>query len=235
MPMLRTTLLVAIVLVSALTILSEIGVNVAPLLAGAGVIGIAVGFGSQKLVQDVITGAFLLFEDAIAVGDVVALGGQSGVVEQLSIRSIRLRALDGSIHIIPFSAVTTVTNMTRDYGYAVFDISVSYATDSDRVAQVLRDIGKEMREEDRWAAVIREPLEVMGVEKLAEATVVVRARFKTDPGSRWAVNREFLRRVKQRFDAEGIDTMPSARRVMVEGSPGMSPAARDAAAEAASS
>jgi small-conductance mechanosensitive channel len=232
MPMLRTTLLVAIVLVSVLTILSEIGVNVAPLLAGAGVIGIAVGFGSQKLVQDVITGAFLLFEDAIAVGDVVALGGQSGVVEQLSIRSIRLRALDGSIHIIPFSAVTTVTNMTRDYGYAVFDISVSYAADSDRVATVLREIGKEMREEDRWAAVIREPLEVMGIEKLAESTVIVRARFKTDPGSRWAVNREFLRRVKQRFDAEGIELPFPSRRVVVEGPPGMTAAQRDAAAAA---
>lgn len=234
MPMLRTTLMVAITLVAVLTILSEIGVNVAPLLAGAGVIGIAVGFGSQKLVQDVITGAFLLFEDAIAVGDVIALGGQSGVVEQLTIRSIRLRALDGSVHIIPFSAVTTVTNMTRDYGFAVFDISVAYSADSDRVATVLREIGKEMREEDRWAAVIREPLEVMGVERLADSAVIVRARFKTDPGSRWAVNREFLRRVKQRFDAEGIEIPFPSRKVVVEGPAGLSPQAREAAAAAGS-
>jgi small-conductance mechanosensitive channel len=234
MPMLRTTLLVAIVVVTTVTILSEIGVNVAPLLAGAGVIGIAVGFGSQKLVQDVITGAFLLFEDAIAVGDVVSLGGQSGVVEQLTIRSIRLRALDGSIHIIPFSAVTTVTNMTRDYGYAVFDISVGYSADSDKVVQVLREIGKEMREEDRWSAVIREPLDVMGVEKLADSAVIVRARFKTDPASRWAVNREFLRRVKQRFDSEGIEIPFPSRRVVVDGPPGMSAAVRDAAAAAGS-
>jgi small-conductance mechanosensitive channel len=231
MPMLRTALLVVILVVSALTILSEIGVNVAPLLAGAGVIGIAVGFGSQKLVQDVITGAFLLFEDAIAVGDVVALGGQSGVVEQLTIRSIRLRALDGSIHIIPFSAVTTVTNMTRDYGYAVFDINVGYSADSDRVTQVLREIGKEMRDEDRWAAVIREPLEVMGIEKLADSFVVVRARFKTDPGSRWAVNREFLRRVKQRFDAEGIEIPNPGRTVVIQG-PAADPPPREATAAA---
>ena len=229
-PMLRTTLLVAIIVVATVTILSEIGVNVAPLLAGAGVIGIAVGFGSQKLVQDVITGAFLLFEDAIAVGDVVSLGGQSGVVEQLTIRSIRLRAMDGSIHIIPFSAVTTVTNMTRDYGYAVFDIGVAYSADSDRVVQVLREIGKEMREEDRWAAVIREPLDVMGVERLADSAVIVRARFKTDPASRWSVNREFLRRVKQRFESEGIEIPYPSRRVVVEGPPGMSAAVRDAAA-----
>lgn len=234
MPMLRTSLMVAITLVAVLTVLSEIGVNVAPLLAGAGVIGIAVGFGSQKLVQDVITGAFLLFEDAIAVGDVIALGGQSGVVEQLTIRSIRLRALDGSVHIIPFSAVTTVTNMTRDYGFAVFDISVAYSADSDRVASVLREIGKEMREEDRWAAVIREPLEVMGVERLADSAVIVRARFKTDPGSRWAVNREFLRRVKQRFDVEGIEIPFPSRKVVVEGPSGMSAQVRDAAAAAGS-
>lgn len=232
MPMLRTTLMVAILVAVGIAVLSEVGVNVAPLLAGAGVIGIAVGFGSQKLVQDVITGAFLLFEDAIAVGDVVALGGQSGVVENLTVRSIRLRALDGSIHIIPFSAVTTVTNMTRDYGYAVFDIGVSYGADPDKVATVLRDIGKEMREEDRWAAIIREPLEVMGVEKLADSAVIVRARFKTDPGGRWAVNREFLRRVKQRFDAEGIEIPFPARKVVVEGPPGMSAAVRDAAAAA---
>lgn len=234
MPMLRTTLMVAILIAVGISVLSEIGVNVAPLLAGAGVIGIAVGFGSQKLVQDVITGAFLLFEDAIAVGDVVALGGQSGVVENLTVRSIRLRALDGSIHIIPFSAVTTVTNMTRDYGYAVFDIGVSYGADPDKVAAVLRDIGREMREEDRWAAVIRDPLEVMGVEKLADSAVIVRARFKTDPGSRWAVNREFLRRVKQRFDAEGIEIPYPSRKVVVEGPPGTPAAVRDAAAAAGS-
>jgi small-conductance mechanosensitive channel len=217
MPMLRTSLMVIIFVFVVLNVLAEIGVNVAPLLAGAGVIGIAVGFGSQKLVQDVITGAFLLFEDSIAVGDVVSLGGLSGVVEQLTIRSIRLRALDGSIHIVPFSAVTTVTNMTRDYGYAVFDLSIGYSADSDRVQQVLREIGKEMREEDRWAAVIREPLEVMGIERLGDTTMMVRARFKTDPGSRWNVNREFLRRVKYRFELEGIPMSVPQQTLLIQG------------------
>ena len=121
--MLRTVLLVTIVLVVGLMSLSELGVNIAPLLAGAGVVGIAVGFGSQKLVQDLITGLFLLLENAMQVGDVVTLGGLTGTVEALSIRTIRLRALDGAVHIIPFSAVTTVTNQTRDYGYAVIDVS----------------------------------------------------------------------------------------------------------------
>lgn len=231
-PMLRTTMMIAIVIAVVISILSEIGVNVAPLLAGAGVIGIAVGFGSQKLVQDVITGIFLLFEDAIAVGDVVALGGLSGVVENLTVRSIRLRALDGAIHIIPFSAVTTVTNMTRDYGYAVFDIGISYDADPDRAATVLREIGREMREEDRWAAVIREPLEVMGVERLADSAVIVRARFKTEPGGHWAVSREFLRRVKRRFAKEGIEIPFPTRKVVVEDQPGPGGIARAAVARA---
>ena len=140
LPMLRTTLLVVILLVVALTILSEVGVNIAPLLAGAGVVGIAVGFGSQKLVQDLITGLFLLLENAMQVGDVVTLGGLTGTVEALSIRTIRLRALDGAMHIIPFSAVTTVTNMTRDYSYAVLDISVGLNEEPEPVIEVVREL-----------------------------------------------------------------------------------------------
>ena len=138
--MLRTTLLVVIVLVVALIVLSEVGVNIAPLLAGAGVVGIAVGFGSQKLVQDLITGLFLLLENAMQVGDIVTLGGQSGTVEALSIRTIRLRALDGAVHIIPFSAVTTVTNQTRDFSYAVVDISVGLNEEPEPVIAVVRDL-----------------------------------------------------------------------------------------------
>ena len=130
LPMLRTVLGGAILVFVVLNALSQLGVNVAPLLAGAGVVGVAIGFGSQTLVRDVITGIFLLFEDAVAVGDVVQLGGLSGVVEHLSIRSIKLRAQDGSVHIIPFSAVTTVTNMTRDFAFAVLDVTVSYDEDT---------------------------------------------------------------------------------------------------------
>ena len=139
MPMLRTALMTTIVLIVALTVLSELGVNIAPLLAGAGVIGIAIGFGSQKLVQDLITGLFLLLENAMQVGDVVTLGGLTGTVEALSIRTIRLRALDGAVHLIPFSAVTTVTNLTRDYSYAVVDVSVGLNEEPDRVMAVLRE------------------------------------------------------------------------------------------------
>ncbi|WP_368414228.1 mechanosensitive ion channel family protein [Falsiroseomonas sp.] len=205
LPMLRTVLLVTILVFVALNVLTEIGVNVAPLIAGAGVIGLAVGFGSQTLVRDVITGAFLLFEDAMAVGDVVQVGGHSGVVEQLSIRSIKLRAQDGSVHIVPFSAVTTVTNMTRDFSFAVLDVSVGYGEETDRVSDVLRQIATEVRADAKFGAVIRDELEILGVERLADSGVLIRARIKTDPGARWMVGREFNRRIKQRFDKLGIE------------------------------
>lgn len=214
LPMLRTVLTVAIAVTVMLIVLSEIGVNVAPLLAGAGVIGLAIGFGSQTLVRDIITGVFLLAEDAVSVGDVVTLGGLSGVVEQLSIRSIKLRAIDGSVHIIPFSAVTTVTNMTRDFSQAVLDVSVAYNEDTDRVTEVLKGLGAEMRDDPRWGAVIRDDLEIMGVDRLLDSAVVIRARFKTEPMQRWSVQREFFRRMKKRFDELGIE-IPYPHRKMI--------------------
>ena len=194
--------------------------NVAPLLAGAGVIGLAVGFGSQTLVRDVITGIFLLFEDAVAVGDVVQLGGLSGVVEHLSIRSIKLRAQDGSVHIIPFSAVTTVTNMTRDFAFAVLDVTVSYDEDPDRVAEVLREIGKEVRAEPKFArADPRRHRRVRAWRSWPIPGVMIRARVKTEPAARWSVGREFNRRIKQRFDERGIQIPRPQPMVMVERAP----------------
>ena len=216
LPMLRTALLVMILIFVALSVLAEIGVNVAPLIAGAGVVGIAVGFGSQRLVQDVITGIFLLLEDAVAVGDVVQLGGLSGVVEHLSIRSIKLRAVDGSLHIIPFSAVTSVTNQTRDFAFAVIDVNVDYAEDTDHVAQTLREIAAEMRQDPRWRPVIRDDLDVMGVDKLGDSGVVIRVRLKTEPSQRWAVAREMNRRIKRRFDELGIEIPYPHQKLVLE-------------------
>jgi len=214
LPMLRTTLLVTVCLVAGLIVLSEIGVNIAPLLAGAGVIGLAIGFGSQKLVQDIITGLFLLLENAMQVGDVVSLGGMSGSVENLSIRTIRLRALDGSVHIVPFSAVTTVTNMTRDFGYAVVDIGVGLNEEPDHIAVVLREIAQAMRLEKEWRPVILADLEVMGVERFTDLAWVMRMRIKTLPASRWAVGRELNRRIKQRFDALAIESPMTSFRAL---------------------
>jgi small-conductance mechanosensitive channel len=219
LPMLRTVLGGAILVFVVLNAAAQLGVNVAPLLAGAGVIGLAVGFGSQTLVRDVITGVFLLLEDAVAVGDVVQLGGLSGVVEHLSIRSIKLRATDGSVHIIPFSAVTTVTNMTRDFSFAVLDVTVGYDEDPDRVADALRELGKEVRAEPKWNALIRDDIDVWGVEKLADSGVVIRARVKTEPSARWSVGREFNRRIKQRFDERGIRIPRPQPMVLVEPAP----------------
>jgi len=214
MPMLRTSLLVTIVIVVGLIVLSEIGVNIAPLLAGAGVVGIAIGFGSQKLVQDLITGLFLLLENAMQVGDVVTLGGLSGTVEALSIRTIRLRALDGAVHIIPFSAVTTVTNQTRDYGYALLDINVGLNEEPGPVIDVVRDLGAEMRSDPKWASLILDALDVMGVDRFVDLAWVLRVRLKTQPASRWSVARELNRRVKERFDKLGIDSPLTSHRAL---------------------
>ena len=210
LPMLRTTLFITILIVVGLTVLSQIGLNIAPLLAGAGVLGIAIGFGSQKLVQDVITGLFLLLENAMQVGDVVTLGGLTGVVEELSIRSIRLRAEDGSVHVIPFSAVTTVTNMTRDFSQAVIEARVAYTEDYDTVVQLLRDIVTRMRAEPLWQDEILAELEVMGLARFVDAAIVIKCRIKCGPFARWRVQREFHRRMKQSFGEHGIEIPPSS-------------------------
>jgi small conductance mechanosensitive channel len=136
---------------------------------------------------------------------VVQVGGLAGVVEQLSIRSIKLRAQDGSVHIIPFSAVTTVTNMTRDFSFAVMDISVAYGEDTDRVTEALREVAADIRADAKFGALIRDDIEILGVERLAESGVVIRARIKTEPLGRWSIGREFNRRIKQRFDKLGIE------------------------------
>jgi small-conductance mechanosensitive channel len=224
LPMLRTLLSGTIIVFVALNVLTEIGVNVAPLIAGAGVVGLAIGFGSQTLVRDVITGVFLLFEDAVAVGDVVSVGGLSGVVEQLSIRSIKLRAQDGSIHIIPFSAVTTVTNMTRDFSFAVLDISVAYGEDTDRVVEVMREVAADIRADPKFNPIIRDDLEVLGVERLADSGVLIRARIKGEPMARWSIGREFNRRIKQRFDKLGIEIPYPHQKLVIDRGEGRHPA-----------
>ncbi len=205
LPMLKATIGVTISLIAGLICLSKIGVNAAPLLAGAGVVGIAVGFGSQKLVQDIITGLFLLLEDAMQVGDVISLASMTGTVERLSIRTIRLRGGDGSVNIIPFSAVTTVTNMTRDFGYAQISIQVGYEEDLARVYAVLTDIGRTMRAEPTWGAMMRDNLQIFGLDQFGASALVITGQIRTGPGQHWSVRREFNARVKARFEAEHIE------------------------------
>ncbi|MET0969566.1 MAG: mechanosensitive ion channel domain-containing protein, partial [Tardiphaga sp.] len=204
-PMLRTTLLCVIFAVVALTALSEIGVNVAPLLAGAGIVGIAIGFGSQKLVQDVITGLFLLLENTVQVGDNVTVSGLTGAVENVSIRTIRLRAGDGSVHIVPFSAVTTITNSSRGAGNAAVAVSVAFKEDTDRAGTLLKEIVTQMRREDGFKALIRSDLELWGVDKVDGAMATLVGQIRCTDSGRWPVQREFNRRLKMRFQEEGIE------------------------------
>ena len=204
LPLLRTTLMVCIVVIAGLTILSEIGINIAPLLAGAGIVGIAVGFGSQKLVQDLITGIFLLLENTMQVGDWVTVSGLSGSVEHLSVRTIRLRAGDGSVHVIPFSSVTTVTNTNRGLGNAAVSIAIAYSEDTDRVGQVLQEIAAQMRKEPDFASSMLSDLQLWGVDKLDGASVTLTGQIVCTDAGRWPVQREFNRRVKIRFQELGI-------------------------------
>jgi len=205
LPMLRTALIVTILTIAGLTALSAVGVNIAPLLAGAGIVGIAVGFGSQKLVQDVVTGVFLLLENAMQVGDFVTVSGLSGTVENLSVRSIRLRAGDGSVHIIPFSSVTSVTNTNRGIGNAAVSVNLAYDEDIDRASDVLKQIAAEMRGEPQFKTRMRGDLDLWGVDKVDGATVTLVGQIECTDSGRWPVQREFNRRMKMRFQQLGLD------------------------------
>lgn len=219
LPMLRTTLLSIILTVVALTALSQLGVNIAPLLAGAGIVGIAIGFGSQKLVQDVITGLFLLLENAMQVGDFVTVSGLSGVVENLSIRTIRLRAGDGSVHIIPFSSVTSVTNTNRGIGNASVSVNVDYNEDPDRVGSVLKEIGAELRKDPAFQHMIRGDLDLWGVDKVDATMTTIVGQIQCTDSGRWPVQREFYRRMKKRFHELNIQIARPPQTMLVLQSP----------------
>jgi small-conductance mechanosensitive channel len=220
LPMLRTTLLAIIITVVTLTALSELGVNIAPLLAGAGIVGIAIGFGSQKLVQDLVTGLFLLLENAMQVGDTVTVSGLTGVVEALSIRTIRLRAGDGSIHIVPFSSVTSVTNTNRGIGNAAISVDVAYKEDTDRVGEVLKEIATKMRSEPQFKGMIRGDLDLWGVDRVNASMATVVGQIECTDTGRWPVQREFYRRMKKRFQELGIEiARPSQTTVILQNLP----------------
>jgi small conductance mechanosensitive channel len=213
MPLLQNVMLGVLAVFVALVTLSEIGINIAPLLAGAGVIGIAVGFGAQTLAKDLISGISVILEDSIAVGDVVKLGDRSGVVEWMSLRSLRLRDGTGTVHWIPFGDVQIVSNLTKDFSYATCDMSVSYAADVDEVMAVMRKVATDMRADPEFGPMMRDEIEVWGIDQFLDSAVLVKARIKTAPGRQWPVAREFNRRIKKAFDAAGID-IPFPQRVV---------------------
>jgi small-conductance mechanosensitive channel len=203
-PIIRVALIITLSLLIVMTALSEVGINVGPLLAGAGILGVALGFGSQILVQEFITGIFLLVEDAVDVGDWVTVGGLSGTVEHLSIRTIRLRAGDGSVHLIPFSSVTSVTNTNRGVGNAAVTVNIDPGEDTDRVSAILDELVKDMRKEPAYSDAMRSDLQLWGVDKVDAAMTTIAGQIVCTDAGRWTVQREFNRRLKKRFEQEGI-------------------------------
>lgn len=191
--------------IGAFVVLGQLGINLGPILAAAGILGLAVGFGAQTLVQDVISGFFLLVEDQVRVGDVVQIGDKGGLVERITLRLIVLRDVSGNVHYIRNGKVDIVTNMTKDYSRYVFDVGVAYKEDTDRVVEVLREIDASLRGDPEFGKHILEPIEILGVERFDDSAVVIRARTKTRPIQQWAVGREFNRRMKRRFDELGIE------------------------------
>ncbi len=209
LPLFRNAVWFCIMMVAALLVLSEVGINIAPLLAGAGVAGIAIGFGAQALVKDVITGLFILIEDTMAVGDVVDLGNQhSGVVEAISVRTVRLRDTLGTVHTLPFSEISTVKNLTREYAYWLIDLGIPYAADTDKVMKIYADVASDLRQDPVIGPFIVAEMEPIGVNALGPTTVQVQARIKTLPLRQWSVGREFNRRVKVALAAAGIQIAP---------------------------
>jgi small conductance mechanosensitive channel len=201
----RYALTVAVTVVTGILILGEFGISVAPILGAAGVVGIALGFGAQSLVKDYFSGFFLLLENQVRLGDIVEAGGKAGVVEELTLRYLRLRDYSGNVHYIPNGTISVVTNMSLGFAYAVIDAGVAYGEDIDRATAVMRSVGEAMRQDADFEGKIIEPLEIAGVENWGESAVVIRCRFKVAPLEQWTVRREFLRRLKMAFDEKGIE------------------------------
>ncbi len=196
---------VIIYVVAGMVVLSELGISIAPILATAGVLGIAIGFGAQSLIKDYFNGFFMLLENQVRQGDVVEAGGKGGLVEEVTLRHIRMRDYDGHVHFIPNGIVTTVTNMSRGFAYAVIDIGVAYRENMDEVMELMRQVGAGIREDEVFSSKILEPMEMAGVDRWDDSAVILRCRFKVLPLEQWGIRREYLRRLKQDFDRHGIE------------------------------
>lgn len=204
-PLVQTLIRVGVVFAATLVVLEQLGIATGPVLAGAGIFGLAVGFASQSLIKDVINGLFILFEDSLSVGDVVKVHGTDGQVEKFTLRAVTLRDLAGNVHVIPNSVIDTVTNMTKDYSRYVLDVGIAYHENVDTVIALLREIDEGMRQDADYGRDMLEPLEILGLERFDDSAVVLRARLKTRPIQQWRVGREFNRRLKQVFDERGIE------------------------------
>lgn len=201
----ENTVWVIILIGTALMVIKEIGIDIGPLLAGAGVVGLAIGFGAQSLVKDVISGFFILLENHMNVGDVVQVAGEAGLVEKINLRVTVLRDLEGRVHIIPNGEITTVTNMTKEWSRALLDIGVAYKEDYDEVVAVIEEIAEGLRNDPEFGPLILEPLKVLGLDSFGDSSINIKVMFKTIPIKQWDVAREFRRRIKRVFDERGIE------------------------------
>ncbi|MEJ2180209.1 MAG: mechanosensitive ion channel family protein [Gammaproteobacteria bacterium] len=201
----RQAIIIVVWVVVGLVILRELGVDIAPILASAGIVGLAVGFGAQNLVRDVISGFFMILEDQIRVGDVAVVNGTGGLVEKVNFRTIVLRDLSGTVHVFPNGTINTLANLTNEWSAYVFDIGVAYKEDVDQVMELMRQVGKEMQEDSTFGPLMVSDVEIFGVDNFADSAVTIKGRLKTKPIKQWDVGREYRRRLKYRFDAEGIE------------------------------
>ncbi len=201
----RSVLTAVIFVVAGMMILEKLGIAIGPILGAAGVVGLAVGFGAQKVVEDVISGFFILLEDQIRVGDVVIISGTGGLVERVNIRMVILRDLAGNVHFIRNGTIGMVTNMTKGYSRYVFDIGVAYREDTDEVVEIIKEVDEGLRSDPDFKYDILEPIEILGVDKFADSAVIIKARTKTKPIKQWNVGREFNRRLKKKFDERNIE------------------------------
>jgi len=186
-------------------VLRNLGIDIGPLLAGAGIAGLAVGFGAQELVRDVISGFFILLENRLREGDVAVINGVGGIVEEVGMRTLVLRDVSGVVHVFQNGKIDTLANMTKGWSAMVFDIGVAYKEDTDQVTAIMGAVAKELQSDPRFATNILEPMEIMGVNDFADSAVVIRSRFKTKPKQQWSVGREYRRRLKKAFDAAGVE------------------------------
>lgn len=200
------------------TILSQLGIDLGPLLVAAGIGGVAIGFGAQSLVKDVISGFFILLENQVRVGDVVNIAGIGGLVEDVGLRTISLRDLAGNVHTVPNGTIATVTNMTMGYSRYVFNVGVAYRENVDQVMTILKDVAAELQQDPKFGPEILEPLEMLGVDSFADSAVIIKCRIMTKPIQQWMIGREMNRRIKIAFDAHGIE-IPFPHRTIYWGEP----------------
>jgi moderate conductance mechanosensitive channel len=201
----RYAVAVIITLIASMLVLTEIGISIVPILASAGVIGIAIGFGAQSLIKDYFNGFFLLIENQVHQGDVVTVAGLSGFVEEVTLRYIRLRDYEGTVHYVPNGAVSTVSNRSRGFAFALVDIRIAYREDVEQVFQIIREVAAAMRADESLGPLIIEDLDLAGVDAWTDSAVMIRFRIKVQPLQQWTVKRAFLLRLKQEFDQRGIE------------------------------